>query len=124
LRWTRTVISTRRHYPRPQPPIGRLINDLLRRSGCHTVYAADAFLVDDQTQVDDNAIIARCAEAGLAWVTADERARYHHAPSLQGHPIDALFVHRPNDGMNMRWASALLSLSGGSYPPAQQVGHP
>jgi hypothetical protein len=48
-------------------------------------------------------------------VTADERARYRHAPALQRHLIDVLFVHRPKDGMNMRYMWALLASGLGHF---------
>lgn len=96
--------------------LGRLISDILRRTGWHTVYVADAFLVDDETSIGDDDIIERCAQSGLAWVTADEEARFEHAPALRKHLIDVLFVRRPpKKGMNMRYMTALIAPAIGHF---------
>lgn len=103
--------------------LGRLVSEVLHRSGWQTVYVADAFLVDDHTTVGDDDIIARCAQSGLAWVTADENARHEHAPALKTHLIDVLFLHRPKGGMNMRYTLSLLGCAIGHFE-AKTLAHP
>jgi hypothetical protein len=81
----------------------------LKRADWNVRTVSELFGTSPQQKVPDQAIIPRCAQEGLAWITADIKARHAHRRLLIHHQISVLFVKRPNVGFNSRYELALLS---------------